>query len=417
MRSLRLALRNLGRNRWRSALTIAGVATAVATIIWLSHFVNGMLDQMARSVTRIELGDLQIQHPDYVDDPSLFHGFRASDLSLDAVRAQAGVAGAAPRVKAYGLVGHERQSRVVRLVGVDPRAERAVSDIPDRVTEGDWLSDAPPDGGGARQVVLGASLARVLDVEPGDELVVLLQAADGSLGNDTLEVQGIARTGSTMLDGSAAWMHLADVQWLAALDGRLHEVAVAAERGADLDDVRDGIAAGPAGGLSVRTWMQIVPDFHQLLATSQASMWIMYLVVYLVAALGLLNTQRMTALERRREFGVLLAIGTTPTRLARQVTMESVVQSLLGGLLGAVVGTLATLRHQVNGFDTGGLATDGDAGWTYMGVSFDVIYFHLDWAEVLAPALLVTLVGLLCGLWPAITSARLDMSRAIAGRQ
>ncbi len=168
--------------------------------------------------------------------------------------------------------------------------------------------------------------------------------------------------------------------------------------------------------LKVRAWHDIVPELKQLIELSANSMWVLYLVVYFVAALGILNTQRMNALERRREFGVLLAIGTTPGRLARQVVAESVLVCAAGGVLGVLLGTAASAWHAYNGLDWRAFAPGAEGEFTYMGVTFDVMYFQLNPFDIVAPAAIILVVGFLCGLWPAISSARLHVARAIAGR-
>lgn len=412
-----IALRNLRRNPWRTGLTVGGVAMAVAVVVWMAHLMGGMTHVMAQSVTAIELGDAQIHSADYVEERSLYNAFPMEAARLPAIRALPGVRGASARVVAYGLVGHEKHSQVARILGIDPDAERQVTRTADRVSDGRWLGP-PPEPPAPREVVLGQTLAKQLKVKVGDELVVLLQAANGALGNDALKIVGLARTGNATLDRSAVWMHIADVQWLTATDGRAHEIAIATDRGADLAAVVAAVraTADPSAKLVARAWYDIVPELHQLLQMSQNSMWILYLVVYFVAALGILNTQRMNALERRREFGVLLAIGTTPARLARQVIAESVVVCGIGGVVGALAGTAISAYHAASGFDWRVFAPGVEGEFTYMGVTFDVMYFQLDVGDIVTPAVVVLLVGVLCGLWPGVSSARLHVARAIAGR-
>ncbi len=177
------------------------------------------------------------------------------------------------------------------------------------------------------------------------------------------------------------------------------------------------MAADTGTQYAVRAWYDIVPELDQLIKISENSMWIFYIIIYFLAGLGLLNTQRMTALERRREFGVLLAIGTTPRRLAGQVIAESVMLTIIGAVVGTTLGMLASWYHQEAGLDFAAMSGDDDARpITYMGMEFSRFYFRLDPGATVLPVGVVVVVGLLCGLWPAISSARLDMPRAISGR-
>lgn len=157
---IRLALRNLART------TVAGT-------------------------TSVEMGDLSIETKAHAHDGSMYDTLPASDQLLAQVRGVPGVRAVAPRLLAFGLVGREARSQSALFIGVDASAEATASNVPKAVLDGGWLPDVGPAG---RPVVLGEGLARLLAARVGDELVVLLQTADGSMGDDRLHVVGVART-------------------------------------------------------------------------------------------------------------------------------------------------------------------------------------------------------------------------------
>jgi ABC-type antimicrobial peptide transport system permease subunit len=153
-----------------------------------------------------------------------------------------------------------------------------------------------------------------------------------------------------------------------------------------------------------------------MLTFSRLANWVTYLLIYLVAAIGLVNTQRMSALERKREFGVLMAIGMRPRRMFRMVLTESLVLGILGGLIGTALGMAVTWYHATAGLDLA-LFTD-KGGFTVMGVAFTgKIYAILTPVAALQPILIMVFVAFLAGLWPAFKSSRLDPAPTIAGRQ
>lgn len=429
MTSLKLGLRNLSRNRWRSGLTLAAVAVAVGLMVWSLSLYEGWIQAMVRGATSVETAQVQIHTAGYIDQPRAYRGFQLDTSDLASVRRVPGVVAASPRVELHGLVGNEQRSRVARILGVDPELERRTTPVADAVTEGRWLAREPPAGSGPREVVLGSGVARQLQVKPGDELVTFMEAADGSLGNELLRVVGVVRTGNTGLDQRTVYLHLSDARSLGALDGEIHELAIRTE---DLTRARES-AAAVAGALSarvglpegegsppgeeliVRPWQDVLPGVNQMIVIFRRSYWILYLLVYLLAAAGILNTQRMSALERRREFGVMMAIGMRPRRMFRTLVVESGVVGLLGALMGAAGGAALSWYHQVNGLDMS-LFTD-QAAFSYMGVAFtERIYFVLTPEIVVEPVLVMLGVALLSGLWPAVRSARIDPAPTIAGR-
>ncbi len=421
--NLPISLRNLARNRWRTALTLGGIALGVAVLIWTRGMMQGLRNQMLSSTTGAELGHVQLQRSDYAKRPSLWKAFRLSQGALAQLDSVPDVAGVAPRLVVWGLVGHERRSRVARIVGVDPLREARTSRVASSLVEGHWLpsaapSDEPPAG--PVPAVLGAQFAHWLGVSVGDELVVMLQAADGSLGNDRLEVVGTVRVGQNLIDRQTVFVPLPDAQRLAALDGKVHLVALRArsfDRVASVvEAVRRRIGAWQGPALTARPWWDLVPDMYRVFELWRVGMWILYAVIYAVVALGIVNTLRMGALERRREFGVLLAIGMLPTQVGRMLLAEAAWTGLLGGLLGAVLGGAVTWYHARFGFSLGAFS-GANKGFSYMGVSIpDRVHFVLDALVVTPPLVIIVLTAALAGLWPAVAAARIDAPCAISGR-
>lgn len=423
-----IAFRNLARNRWRTLLTAGGIAVATGMLIWTNAMQESFLVRMVDSAIGVRVGHLQVHSQAYVDDAILYHSFPEDPALAEAIAGIDEVTATAPRVYGYGIIGHETRSQPGQFVGVDPARERQASTAPEQVREGRWLSDAPAPTPGPREVVLGFELAERLRVTVGDELVALTQGANGSLGNDLLKVVGLLNTGNTLVDRMSAYLHLEDARYLLALEGRLHELSlrvgpkhdqatlerVALALGTACPQLGDADGTTP---MMTRTWREVIPEMYAIVEMSRSQIWIMYLIIFLIAGLGILNTQRMSAMERRREFGVLLAIGLAPGALARIVLYESVLISLLGGLLGLGLGAAAVGYHATYGMDVAAMADQGGESFTYMGYSFsEPLYFQMTAAGLLPPVIVIAIVGLFCGLWPAVVSARLDAIRAIAGR-
>lgn len=428
MISVKLALRNLVRNRWRSGLTLAAVAVAVGLMTWMLSLYEGWLQSMVQGATGVETAQVQIHDAAYVESPRVYRSFPFEASLVDRIMAVPEVVAVAPRVELAGLIGNEDNSQVARILGVDPTREAQTTPVAEAVIRGRWLAQDPAPYPAAREVVLGAGVARQLQASPGDELVTFLEAADGSLGNELLRVVGIVRTANTGVDGGTVYLHLADAQMLGALEGEVHEIAI---RAGDLDAARGTAAAiaealgaltdmpdDPAeaeGLLLVRPWQEILPSIDQMIVIFRRSYWVLYLLVYLLAAIGILNTQRMSALERRREFGVMMAIGMRPRRMLRTLVVETCALGILGAAVGCALGTALSWYHATQGFNMALMADQ--TTFSYMGVAFsERLYFVLRPANVVQPVAIMVLVALISGLWPAFRAARIDPAPTIAGR-
>jgi ABC-type lipoprotein release transport system permease subunit len=428
MISLALGVRNLARNRWRSGLTLGAVAVAVALMVWTVAFYEGWLGQMVRGATAVETSQIQIHRSGYIVAPRIYRSFSADPSLLNSIEGVPGVLAVSPRVEMFGLVGNEQRSQVVRVLGVDPEREAQTAPVTDGIINGNWLPPNPAPSTGPLPVVLGDRLARQLQVVPGDELVVFLEASDGSLGNDVLVVTGILKTGDIEIDRTTMYLPIADAQQLGALEGQVHEIAIRTDDPYDAPKVAEEIALvtgstfGESPGatardeyLVVRPWQDILPEINEMIILFRRSYWVMYLLVYLVAAIGVLNTQRMAALERRREFGLMIAIGMRPRRLMRTLVVETAVLGVTGAAIGAVLGGGLAWYHTAYGLNMALFTTE--AAFSYMGVAFsDRIFFSMSLATVAIPVMVMVAVTLLSGCWPGIQAARIAPAPTISGR-
>jgi ABC-type lipoprotein release transport system permease subunit len=417
---LRLALRNLRRHRWRSVLTAGGIALAVGMLVWTKAWIDTFVRDMVHAATAVEIAQVQVRTPEYAERASIYRSFAVDDGLVEAVRSTEGVTGASLRTYAHGLVGTEERSHVARLVGIVPAAESEATLLDEGVVEGSWLSDAPAEIPGPRECLIGHHLARQLGVGVGDELVVFLQGADGSLGNDLLLVRGVLETGNSVVDRTTVVMHRDDLAFAAALEGRAHEIVVSVAHLDQAGAVAAGIDAvlpDEDGAPEAYSWSETLSDLATMIETNQASMWITYLLVYAIAGLGLLNTQRMSALERKREFGVLTALGTRPRRIGAMVVTETVALTAFGALGGIVLGGGLALWHKRYGLDVAALTSREGGDMAFMGVAFsERMYFEVDAMSMVEPAIVVLFVALVCGLIPGWSAMRVDAVRAISGR-
>jgi len=258
----RLALRNLLANRWRSLLTVGGIAIAVALIIWSGAFLEGFVHQLIRGATAIDVGQVQIHTPEYGERPAVYHSFPTGEDLLEKLREMPQVAAVSPRVEFYGIVGNRDRSRVARLVGLPTDRTPGSAPLIDAVVAGRWIRASRGASSPAREMVMGRELARQLEVGVGDELAVITEAADGSQGDDLLKVVGILRTGNTLVDRRTAYVPLAEGQFITALEGQIHKIIV---RTRDLQQaeaaaraIRSNLAGWGAESLAVRPWKDVV---------------------------------------------------------------------------------------------------------------------------------------------------------------
>jgi len=394
---LRVSWRNLWRNRRRTTITMAAVALNAIILITTYSLMDGMLRQTVLNATELVTGEAQIHSPGYLSDRSIYKTLENPQAILQTLREQS--IPAAPRAYGYGLLSRGTKSAGALFWGVDPESEKATFNLPAHLAEGSFLSPNPQKG-----IVLGKKLARSLNARLGAEIVLLVQAADGSLGNELFTVTGILKSVGEGIDRNAAIIHLEDYRHLFVLPAGVHEIAVNTGGRVSLDKL-SAILPRLVPDAEVKTWRQLLPALSDMLQLSGASMSLFGAIFFAAAGLGVMNTMLMTTYERSHEFGLLKALGTSPWRIVRDVAFEAWLMAAVSTVFAVILGVAATLALQEYGLDTSALAGET----TIAGVVFDPVWrAALSIEAVVAPVVIMWIVCVLAALYPAAMSARLD---------
>ena len=411
----RIGWRNLERHPKRTVITALGLGVGYFAVVFLVGWMEGIAAEMVENATGLVSGQVEIHHADYRPERSLYDTIGGRDgIDVEAtvaeVLADPAVIAAAPRVYGGGLLSSGESTSAGMLMGIAPALETRLSRFLDELVEG-RLPQV-----GQNEVVIGAELARQLESGVGDELVVMAPGADGSLGNDLFRIAGIYRTGLTELDAAFSVFALEDLQILLTLDpGRIHEVSVSTADPWIAQETADRLAVALTGGgmaPEVVPWTELRPEMVEYVSLIDSFYFIIFAVVFLVAMFGVANTMLMATFERRREFAVMLALGTTPSRIVLAVLYEAVGMAVISLLVGAAV-TFPLMIWFHN--------APPDMGWLYgeltlmgalMRPSLRVEYNFVIWTQA-AFALLATAV--LAAVYPAVRAARVPPADTLSG--
>jgi len=412
--SLRLAWRNLGRNRRRTALALGAIALAQTAVLTMDGMMNGMGDSILDSLTGPMMGHVQVHAPDWREE-------RAPDLviehveeTLSAVRGFEGVAQAHARIYAPALVARDVDGHAAMIVGVDVARE---------VEPGGLLDGLPEEGRpGPRRALVGSALAREAGISVGDELAIFGGAADGSIANDLVTVTGILRTPLDQINRMGVIVPLASAQEIFVMPDQAHEITI---RSTGPPDAAPAFAERLSGlpavaSQEVLPWQELAPEFAQLLGIFGFYGLAVLFIVFIAAAAGVANTMLMATFERRRELGMLLALGTTPGRLVRILLTEAVILGLLGVTIGSLMGAGIVHYWGEVGLDPTNLggAEGSRADIAMYGLSFSgAMYPYLRTFDYVPGFLGVLVVSILAALGPAIATARLEPVQAMRGME
>ena len=412
---LRIGWRNLGRHPKRTVIAALGLAVGYFAVVFLVGWVEGITAEMVENATGLMSGQIEIHARDYRPERSLYEtigGRDGTDVGelLRVVSDDAAVVAVAPRVYAGGLISSGEATSAGMLMGVDTELEPQLSRFLDE------LSDGRLPTPGRNEMLIGAEMARQLFVEVGEDLVVVAPGADGSMGNDLYQVVGIFRTGLAELDASFAVLPLEDLQLLVVLDPRrIHEVVASTDDPWIASDVagRLGSTSVPAGlDVEVASWNELQPVIVEYVALVDSFYLVVFAIVFLVAMFGVANTMLMATFERRREFAVMLALGTTPGKVVLSVLHEAAAMGLLSLVIGAGVTIPIVVWLHNAPLDMSWLYGDLTFQGALMRPTLRIEYSVAVWIQA-AAALLATAV--LAALYPAARAARIPPADTLSG--
>jgi putative ABC transport system permease protein len=399
---LKIAFRNVFRQKRRTLLTAltmtGGFVLAAVSIGWS----DGSYSHIIEMFTRNRLGHIQLHRKGYLDRPSIQLTIDHYGGVLDTLRSLPDVEACAPRLFAAGLVSVGERSAGARITGVDPAAEDETTRFNRKVERGRPFEDPL-----ASEALIGEGLARRLEAQQGDELVVVSQAADGSIANDAYRVVGIVKTDDPATDQTTIYLPLGAAQNLFVLDGRVHEIAVVGRSLGNVPALARTIRESLGDpGIVVETWQEFARSFYLAMKADVEGMWITLLVILLVVAVGVLNTVLMSTLERSKEYGLLRALGTGPGWIVRLVLLEVTLLALFSSGLGSVLGWAANYTLSLHGIS---LPTT----LTYGGVEFGTMYAEVNLRSFVLPAVSVIVSAIVVALLPALRAAHTEPARTM----
>ncbi len=451
------ALRNLARNRRRSVLTGLAVGFGVALIFWFLGMSQGSYVQMIDQAVRARLGHVQVLAEGYRREPRPALFLPGAGALVEGLEAVEHVEAVSPRAVSEGMLGRDGETAPVELLGVEPEREARASTASGRLLEGavavdfcrERMADALEAMGGDqalfdrwcgaaarsrwlapgedRGLVLGFRVAERLLVSVGDEVTVQVVRAAPGLGFEPgdlvqrrLEVVGLLRSGNPEIDDRVAYLPLETLTSMLGTAGP-NEVVVLLDDIRHLDRAR-AAAAALAGELPVAaeavTWADRSPSLASMIELDAGHARIVFVILCLLIGLGVVNAITMSVLERTRELGVLLALGSRRLRLFGLVMTEV---ALLGGLAvagGAAVGLGLELFGRLHGWPLAWFGYSEEMQESsFAGVVYDPIYYSgLSLETGLTVVLGVWLMFLAAGLLPALRASRLRPVAAMRAR-
>ena len=412
-----LAMRNLRRQMRRTMLTAAVMVIGGALLIFSFALSDGTHEQWIDSGIRTSTGHLTIEQPEFrlsrkIEDRLATDVRRKTERALESPEIAQHVVAVSSRLSISALASSAAGARPAQVLAVDPLAEARFSTLDDQVVEGRYLE---PDDRLAAYI--GVGLAASLELRLGSRLVVQAQDTDQEIAAQLLRVVGIFRNGVPEVDQAVVHIPLQTAgEWLGSerdvtnvgvvLTGSTAVAAVTAHLEHALVDP---IGRGDA---RVMGWREANPALAAAIAIDSFGNYLIFGILFIIIAFGIVNTVLMSVLHRYREFGVLQALGLTPGQTGTIVLVEGLTLTAVSGFIGVTLGLLATWYFFGDGLDMSVFM--GEEDMTFSGVVVDpVMVPQFQLVRIAQILTFILCIGAVASIYPALRAAKIDVAESM----
>jgi len=340
----KMALRNLIKQKRRSFFTSISMIIGFVLLSISLGLAEGGYGNVIKSFTKAKTGHIQIHQKEYLDKPGLYKNFVWNDELVKTIKSVESVEKIAPRLFSGALAFVDKKTTAAMVKGIDVEAEAAMTDLDKKVDRGTYFSKN--SGEPKYEALITNSLADALKTDVGGEIILISQGADGSIANDKFKIIGILPKSLDSLENRAIFIPLETAQEFISIGNKVHETAIM------IKDYRKSVGeaskmnkvlfSSGIKDLSSEPWEVVEEQFYTSMTADKEGNFIVIFIIMLIVGVGVLNTVLMSILERMREYGVMKAMGTSPSFIFMSIVIETFFLSIFSSIAGFLLSLLAT---------------------------------------------------------------------------
>ncbi len=400
---LRMAWRNVWRNRARSLTLISSVAVGLFAGVFVLAIYQGLLKVRVRTVIRDEVSHLQIHHPLFRNDYEAIYTLPGIEKLEERLRTITEIEQSSSRSIAEGMLATGTGSNGIEIRGVDPVKEAQVSNLNEKVFEGDYF-----DKGLKNQILIGGKLANKMKLELNNKVVLSFTDKDNNVISGAFRIKGFYQSTNTPLDERIVYVKRQELNPLLAIGRGAHEMAILLKTDDSLDAVQIQLQK-MYPQLSVQNWKQLSPETEMSVATVNQFSLIIIIIIMLALAFGIVNTMLMAILERRRETGMMMALGMNQFKVFSVILLETVFLTFAGLPVGLLLAWGLSLYTGSYGINISSFAKEAMSSFGYG----SIIYPEFPLQHVSEVLLIVIVTALLSAIFPAIKALSMPPVEAL----
>lgn len=351
--TLKIAWRNIWRNKRRTMITIASIMFALFFAIIMRGFQKGSYAKMKTNAVESYSGYLQIQNKDYWDDKNINNTMAIDEAVVKELAEDERVVAIIPRLESFALASSGASTKGVAVMGIDPDKEDKMTKVKSFLKEGSFLDQAD------KSILVAEGLASFLNVGVNDTLVLFSSGYHGATAAGLYPIKGILKLPTPEMNRSTVYLSVVEAQDLFSAYDRFTSLVFDLK---DMDqtmavenDVRNKIDEAQ---YAVMGWERMNKELLQMIETDNAGGVIMIAILYMVIAFGIFGTVLMMTNERMREFSVMVAVGMQKVQLAKVVIVELFFLTAMAVAAGIVISLPVMLYFYYNPIEFSGDAVE-----------------------------------------------------------
>jgi ABC-type lipoprotein release transport system permease subunit len=385
---IKIAWRNIWRNKTRSLVIIAAVAIGLWAGFFLMSFYNGLIEQRINAAIETEISHIQIHHSQFLNDYDLQYYIPSAQSLLEQTRKNPLIKELTGRVVIKGMISTASGSSGIQINGVVPEEEGRITQLKNKLISGNYFIASKP-----YEIIVSEKTLKKLKLKLSAKAILTFQDKDGNIASGAFRVVGIYKTVNSPYDENNVFVNIHDIDTLAGITHQYNEVALLLNKQNDVQIAKQQLQK-KYPRLEIKTWTEISPEMSLLVTASDQTMFIYMGIIMLGLAFGIVNTMLMAVLERTREIGMLLALGMNRLKVFTTILLETIFLVLAGTPAGITLG-LSTIAYT---HKTGINLKQFSEAYSSLGYSsviyptFDTRQFFLMLATIIATAVIASLL-------------------------
>ena len=332
-----LAWRNLWRNKRRTLIAISSITFSVLLASWMRSMQEGSYESMIDNVVKFYSGYLQVQDTAYWDERTLENTFEANNEIQKQIAAIDHVTLVSNRLESFALAANHLKSKPAMVMGIEPEAEDRITRLSQKIKAGSFLQKSD------KSVVITKGLAEYLNLGVGDTLVMISQGYRGISASGLFPVKGIVSHPNPEFDKRMVYLEIDAAREFYSAENLSTSLVIMTDDHDHLRHLKKETGKVIPAGTTVMTWQEMQPEIVQMIESDRGGGYIMLAILYMIIGFGMFSVVIMMVKERRREFGIVHAIGMQKEKLGIVVFFETLFIGLIGCASGLFISILFCL--------------------------------------------------------------------------